>query len=251
MNRLLNKVALITGGSSGIGLATAKEFIAQGASVIITGRSQDSLEEARAALGERAHALVWDTATSSEMSRLTTLVLERVAGLDIVFLNAGIAKFAPFEQMTPAIFDESMNTNVKGAYFTIQALLPLMSEGGSIILNTSINAHIGAPGASVYAATKAALLTLAKNLSAELLPRRIRVNAISPGPVETSLHSAAKLGISPQALQHMNQSIIEQIPLHRFGRPEEIAKVALFFASEDSSFVLGAELIVDGGMSTL
>ena len=249
MDRLQNKVAIITGGTSGIGLATAKEFIAQGATVIITGRNQDSLDHITTELGQHAFGIVYDASHPEDIHRLSELVQAKVSSLDFLFINAGIAKFSPFDQMTENIFDESMNTNVKGTYFTIQALLPLMNAGGSILLNTSINAHIGAPGASVYAATKAALLTLAKNLSVELVPRRIRVNAISPGPIDTSLHSAAKLGISDQALTQMNQSIVEQSPLGRFGRPEEIAKVALFFASDDSSFVVGAELIVDGGMT--
>ncbi|QDK77530.1 SDR family oxidoreductase [Spirosoma sp. KCTC 42546] len=249
MNRLQNKVAIITGGSSGIGLATAKEFIAQGATVLITGRSEESLTQITAELGEKAHGIVWDASIPDNADHLSSFVQANFSSIDILFINAGVAKFAPFEKMTEAIFDESINTNVRGAYFTIQALVPFFKNGGSIILNTSINAHVGAPGASVYAATKGALLTMAKNLSTELIAHQIRVNAISPGPVDTSLHSATKLGISDQQLIQMNQGIIEAIPLGRFGRPEEIAKVALFFASDDSSFVVGAELIVDGGMS--
>jgi NAD(P)-dependent dehydrogenase (short-subunit alcohol dehydrogenase family) len=249
MNRLQNKVAIITGGSSGIGLATAKEFITQGATVLITGRNQDSLNQIIAELGEKAYGIVWDASIPDNSEHLLAFVQAHFQSIDFLFINAGIAKFAPFENMTEAIFDESVNTNLKGAYFIIQSLVPFFKNGGSILLNTSINAHVGAPGASVYAATKGALLTMAKNLSTELISRHIRVNAISPGPVDTVLHSAAKLGISEQQLTQMNQGIIEAIPLGRFGRPEEIAKVALFFASEDSSFVVGAELIVDGGMS--
>ncbi|QHV96900.1 SDR family oxidoreductase [Spirosoma endbachense] len=249
MNRLQDKVAVITGGTTGIGLATAKEFIAQGAKVIITGRSQASVDQAITELGEQAYGFIWDATDSGAIYRFAEFVQENFTSIDILFINAGVAKFATFEQMTPEIFDESVNTNVKGAYFTIQALLPFMDKGGSIVLNTSINAHIGAPGASVYAATKAAVLTLAKNLSVELISRNIRVNAISPGPIQTPLHTSTKLGLSEQQVDQMNQGIIEKIPLHRFGRPEEIAKVALFFASDDSSFVVGAELIVDGGMT--
>ncbi|WP_338872598.1 SDR family oxidoreductase [Spirosoma sp. SC4-14] len=249
MNRLQNKVTIITGGSSGIGLATAKEFIAQGATVLITGRSQKSLDQITAELGERALGIVWDASIPGNANHLSEFVQANFSTIDILFINAGVAKFAPFEAMTETIYDESMNTNVKAAYFTIQTLVPFFKNGGSIILNTSINAHVGAPGASVYAATKGALLTMAKNLSTELIGRQIRVNAISPGPIDTSLHSAAKLGISDQQLTQMNQGIVEAIPLGRFGRPEEIAKVVLFFASDDSSFVVGAELIVDGGMS--
>ncbi|UFH56299.1 SDR family oxidoreductase [Spirosoma sp. KNUC1025] len=249
MNRLENKVAFITGGSSGIGLATAQEFIAQGAIVIITGRNQETLDQVTSELGDKAYGFVWDASDSADSSHVTSFIEANFPAIDIIFINAGVAKFATFEKVTPEIFDESINTNVKGAYFTIQSLLPFMNRGGSIVLNTSINAHVGAPGASVYAATKAALLTMAKNLSVELIGRNIRVNAVSPGPIQTPLHTSAKLGLSEQQVEQMNQGIIEQIPLHRFGRPEEVAKVVLFFASDDSSFVVGAELIVDGGMT--
>ena len=249
MNRLQNKVAVITGGTSGIGLATAKEFIAEGATVIITGRSQETLDQITAELGDRAHGVIWNATDLTSLHRFSDSIQAHFPSIDVLFINAGIAKFALFEEMTEDIFDESMNTNVKSAYFAIQALVPLMKNGASIVLNTSINIHIGAPGASVYAATKAALWTMTKNLSAELIGRNIRVNAISPGPIQTPLHTSAKLGLSEREVDQMNQGIIEKIPLHRFGRPEEIAKVVLFFASDDSSFVVGAELIVDGGMS--
>jgi NAD(P)-dependent dehydrogenase (short-subunit alcohol dehydrogenase family) len=249
MNRLQNKVAVITGGTSGIGLATAKEFIAEGATVVVTGRNQETLDRITSELGARAYGFIWDAADLTNLYRFSDFIRANFSSIDVVFINAGIAKFAPFEEMTQDIFDESMNTNVKSAYFAIQAMVPFMTNGASIILNTSINAHIGAPGASVYAATKAALLTMTKNLSSELIGRNIRVNAISPGPIQTALHTSAKLGLSELEVDQMNQGIIEKIPLHRFGRPEEIAKVALFFASDDSSFVVGAELIVDGGMS--
>lgn len=249
MNRLQDKVAFITGGSSGIGLATAKEFLAQGATVIITGRNQETLDRVTTDLGDKAYGLVWDASDSTDASEVTGFIESNFPAIDVIFINAGVAKFGTFEQMTPEIFDDSIRTNVKGAYFTIQALVPFMNRGGSIILNTSINAHIGAPGASVYAATKAALLSMAKNLSVELIGRNIRVNAVSPGPIFTPLHTSAKLGLSEKEVEAMNQGIIEKIPLHRFGRPEEIAKVVLFFASDDSSFVVGAELIVDGGMT--
>jgi NAD(P)-dependent dehydrogenase (short-subunit alcohol dehydrogenase family) len=251
MNRLENKTAVITGGNSGIGLATAKEFIAQGAKVIITGRNKKSVEREVALLGENAFGVVSDASNLDDIKNLPAQVKAHVESIDIIFINAGIAQFTPFESVTEAFFDQSINTNVKGAFFTIQALLPLVNDGGSIVLNTSINAHVGMPGASIYAATKAALLSLAKNLSAELVGRKIRVNAISPGPIETSLHTSAKLGITEEQLAAMGEGIISQIPVGRFGKPEEIAKAALYFASDDSSFVLGAELIIDGGMSTL
>ncbi len=251
MNRLENKVAVITGGNSGIGLATAREFVAQGAKVIITGRNKAAVEEAAASLGPSAYGVVSDAANLEDIRRLPERIAAHFRRIDILFINAGIAQFAPIEQVEEDFFDKTMRTNFKGAYFTIQALLPLIQDGGSILLNTSINAHIGMPGASIYAASKAALISLARNLSAELLPRKIRVNAISPGPVATPLHSTAKLGVSDQQLEQIGESIVKQVPLGRFGTPEEIAKAAVFFASDESSFVLGAELIADGGMATL
>jgi NAD(P)-dependent dehydrogenase (short-subunit alcohol dehydrogenase family) len=246
MNRLLNKTAVITGGNSGIGLATAKEFIAEGARVIITGRNKVSLDQAVADLGSQARGVIVDVSNIKDVLQLGQQVSAIFPRVDVLFINAGIAKFSPIEGVTEAFFDEQFDINVKGAFFTIQQLLPLMGEGGSIVLNTSINAHVGMPNASIYAASKAAVLTFAKNLSAELLPRKIRVNAVSPGPVATPLHS--KLGVPEK--EHMEQTAAA-IPLGRFGTPEEIAKIAVFFASEDSSFVLGAELIADGGMATL
>jgi NAD(P)-dependent dehydrogenase (short-subunit alcohol dehydrogenase family) len=153
--------------------------------------------------------------------------------------------------MTEEMFDEVMDVNFKGAYFTLQQLLPLVNNGGSIIFNTSINAHIGAPGASVYAASKSALLSLTKNLAAELLPRRIRVNAVSPGPVVTPLHSAQKLGLTDTQWQQRDEAITKLIPIGRFGTMEELAKIITFFASDDSTYLLGSELIADGGMYNL
>jgi len=251
MKKLANKTAVITGGNSGIGLATAKEFIAQGAKVIITGRNQQSINEALALLGDNAHGVIVDSADINKIWTLGEKVKAITPNIDIVFINAGIGKFSPADQMSEDLFDEIMDINFKGAYFSLQQLLPLINDGGSIVLNTSINAHIGMPGASVYAASKAALLSLAKNLSAELTGRRIRVNAVSPGPVGTPLHSSEKLGISDEQLAKMGEGIISQIPIGRFGTVEELAKIVTFFASDDSTFVLGTELIADGGMSTL
>ena len=245
MNRLLNKTAVITGGNSGIGLATAREFIKEGASVIITGRNKATVDQAVAELGASARGVVADLSRLDSIRQLAGEVTAITPRVDVLFINAGIAKFAPIEGVDEAFFDEQFDINVKGAYFTIQQLLPLMGEGGSIVLNTSINAHIGMPNASIYAATKAAVLTFAKNLSAELLPRKIRVNAVSPGPIATPLHE--KLGLPAEAAEGMKSLI----PIGRFGTADEIARIVVFFASEDSSFVLGAELIADGGMATL
>lgn len=249
MSRLQNKTALITGGNSGIGFATAKEFLEQGATVIITGRSQASLDEAKKALNGKVHTILSNTSKLSEIRALAAAVQQITPQLDTLFINAGIGKFAPIEAVTEEHFDEQFNTNVKGAYFTIQELLPLIKDGGSIILNTSVSAHMGMATSSVYSATKAALLTLTRTLSAELLPRRIRVNAISPGPVTTPIFG--KMGVPAEQIDGLKTSIQSQVPIGRFGEPAEIAKVATFFASDDSSFVLGAELIADGGMYTL
>lgn len=249
MSRLQNKTALITGGNSGIGFATAKEFLEQGATVIITGRSQAALDEAKKALNGKVHTILSNTSNLGDVRALRNQVQQITPQLDIVFINAGIGKFAPIEAVTEEHYDEQFNINVKGAYFTIQELLPLINDGGSIILNTSINAHMGMANSSVYSATKAALLTLARTLSAELLPRRIRVNAISPGPVTTPIFD--KLGLPVDDKEGLRTAIQSKVPLGRFGDPAEIARVATFFASDDSTFVLGAEIIADGGMITL
>ena len=249
MNRLQNKTALITGGNSGIGFATAKEFLEQGATVIITGRNQASLQEAKQALQGKVHTILSDTSKLDDIHNLAKQVQQITPRLDVVFINAGIGKFAPIEAVTVEHYDEQFNINVKGAYFTIQEVLPLVNDGGSIILNTSINAHIGMANTSVYAATKAALLTLARTLSTELLPRRIRVNAISPGPITTEI--LKKTGLTTEQVNGFKEALTNQVPLGRLGDPSEIAKVATFFASDDSSFVIGAELIADGGMITL
>lgn len=251
MKRLANKTAVITGGNSGIGLATAKDFITEGAEVIITGRNRESLNAALKELGDHARGIVLDVSNPEDIASFGEKLKVLTSQINILFVNAGIAKFAPIDSATVAHFDEQFNTNVKGAYFTIQQVLPLMPENSSIVLNTSINAHVGMANASVYSATKAAVVTLVRTLSAELLPRKIRVNAVSPGPVSTPLHSAEKFGVTAEQIQQIGEGIARQIPLGRFGRPEEIARVVTFFASDDSSFILGAELIVDGGMSTL
>ncbi|MEO7216147.1 SDR family oxidoreductase [Mucilaginibacter sp.] len=251
MKKLANKTAVITGGNSGIGLATAKEFIAQGAKVIITGRNQKSIDDAIALLGENASGVIADSGSMAQIKTLGGQVKAITTGIDIIFINAGMGKFNSVEQMEEEMFDEIMDINFKGAYFSLQQLLPLVNEGGSIIFNTSINAHIGMAGASVYAASKAALLSLTKNLAVELLPRKIRVNSVSPGPVGTPFHSTDKLGLTEEQLQQMGEGIIKQVPIGRFGTVEELAKVVTFFASDDSTFLLGSELIADGGMYNL
>lgn len=249
MRRLKGKVAVITGGNSGIGLATAKEFVEQGAKVVISGRDQKTLDEAAKQLGSDALAVRADVAHLADIDKLFAAVKAKFGRIDVLFVNAGIGKFSPFEAVTEEFYDAILDVNLKGAFFTIQRALPLLADGASIVLNTSINAHIGMPNSSVYAASKAGLLSLARTLSAELLGRNIRVNAISPGPVSTPIFG--RLGLPAEVLEQTRQDIVSQVPMKRFGRPEEIAKTVLFLASSDSSFLLGTEIVADGGMSQL
>ncbi|WP_246795975.1 SDR family oxidoreductase [Burkholderia perseverans] len=249
MDRFIGRTVLVTGGNSGIGFAAAQAFAAQGARVVITGRDAQALERARDTLGGTALAIRNSTGTAAAARELATELAAAGVRLDAVFINAGVAKFAPFEQVDEALWDTTFDSNVKGAYFQIQALVPLLNRGASIVLNGSINAHIGMPASSVYAASKAALISLAKTLSAELLPRGVRVNVISPGPVATPLYG--KLGIAADALADTAEQIRSQVPLGRFGEPAEIAATVLHLASPESAFIVGAEIIADGGMVTL
>jgi len=249
MRKLEGKVAVITGGNSGIGLATAKEFKEQGARVVITGRDQQTLDEAKRDIGGDVLAVRSDTSRLTDIDKLLAAVKEKFGKIDVLFVNAGIGKFVPVAEVTEELFDSIMDINFKGAYFTIQKALPFLNDNASIVLNTSIVAHIGMPNSSVYAASKAALLTLVRTLSAELVGRGIRVNAVSPGPIATPILN--RLGLPPEALAETKNGLEGQVPMKRFGRPEEIAKTVLFLASSDSSFLLGTEIIADGGMSQL
>lgn len=249
MNRLQNKVAVITGGNSGIGFATAQEFIAEGAQVVITGRNAQAVREAVAELGSQAQGVVSDAASMADLHQLADQLRVHHPRIDVLFVNAGVAFFVPIAQVDEAHYDAMFTTNVKGAYFTIQQLLPLMSDHGSIILTSSTAAHLGMAGASVYTATKAALTTLARTLSAELLDRHIRVNAISPGPTDTP--AMDKMGVSAEVQAQMFEGFLQQVPMKRMGAPKEIATVVTFLASDDSSFVMGEDIIVGGGIATL
>jgi len=249
MNRFTNKTVLVIGGNSGIGLATAIQYAKEGARVVITGRDQATLDQAKALIGADTIALQndqGDLRAAAELAR--TLTAEGIR-LDAIFINAGVAKFAAFADIDEALWDQTFNVNVKGAYFTIQALTPLLNRGAAIVLNGSINAHIGMPSSSVYAASKAALISLAKTLSAELLPQGVRVNVVSPGPIATPLYG--RLGMEAAQLEQMAAAIQAQIPLQRFGTPEELASAVLFMSSAESAFIVGTELIIDGGMSQL
>jgi NAD(P)-dependent dehydrogenase (short-subunit alcohol dehydrogenase family) len=246
MKKLENKVAVVTGGNSGIGLATAQEFIAQGANVVITGRNAEALHEAALKLGEKAYPITSDTSKLSDIERLAKQIADRFGKIDVLFINAGIAKFVPLEHVTEEIFDETFDINTKGAYFTIQKLAPLMKQGGSIILNSTVATHVGMANSSVYSASKAALTTLAKSLSAELLPKGIRINVVSPGPIATPIYN--KMGLSQEQQQQFAQYMIPNVPMKRFGAPEEIAKAVTFFASDESSYISGVDILVDGGI---
>lgn len=249
MTDLTGKVAVITGGNSGIGQATAKELVSLGAKVVISGRDEKLLEQAASELGGSALTISADVTKLGDLSRLFERAEDAFGRVDILFVNAGLAVLKPLSEITEDDFDTVMNVNFRGAYFTLQQALPHLNDGASIVLNTSINAHIGMPTTTVYAASKAALSSLIRTVSAELLPRSIRVNAVSPGPIETPFFG--KLGMDEAQLQGMASSIVGQIPIKRFGKPQEIAKIVAFLASDDASFILGTELTADGGMSQL
>jgi NAD(P)-dependent dehydrogenase (short-subunit alcohol dehydrogenase family) len=246
--RLAGKIALITGGSSGIGLATAKIFQKEGAKVVITGRNQAKLDGVVKEIGGDIFAVQSDTAKVSDIDDLIAKIKERYGKIDVLFLNAGAGEPSPIETTTEADFDKVVNINLKGIFFTVQKAIPLLNQGASIILTCSCIHLMGQPGNSVYSATKAGVRSLARSMSAELKDRGIRVNSLSPGAIRT-----------PMLEEFMHYTGTEKeeftkmlnIPLGRLGESEEIAKTALFLASDDSSYILGADIIVDGGMSQL
>lgn len=245
MSRLQGKRTLITGGTSGIGLETARQFLAEGARVIVTGVNPESIEKARKELGAEVLVLRADSASVAAQQELAQAVKAHYGQLDIAFLNAGVSVWKPIEAWTEEMFDRSFDINVKGPYFLIQALLPVFANPASVVLNTSVSAHVGSAHSSVYAATKAAFLNLSKTLSGELLARGVRVNAVSPGPIETPLYD--KLGIPDTYRDQLNKDIVATIPFGRFGTPEEVAKAVLYLASDESRWTVGSEIIVDGG----
>lgn len=247
MNKLDGKVAVITGGSSGIGLATALEFKALGAKIVIAGRDETTLQAAARQLGSDVLAVRADVSVMDDLDELFASTTARFGGIDIVFVNAGMAKMGPIEAMSEAVFDAVMATNFKGAYYTIQKALPHLNENASIILNGSLNAHVGFANASLYSASKAALHSLARTLTAELVGRGIRINTLNTGPINTPIYS--KLGLPEEVVQGFAQTMAGRVPLKRFGTPEEVAKAAAFLASSDSAFILGSEITADGGMS--
>src|SRR3984957_1964867 len=221
MKRLEGKTALVTGGNSGIGLATAKRFQEEGARVAISGRSKKTLDEAVKNLGNGLLAVQSDVAKLSDLDKLFAEVSQKLGKLDVLFVNAGIAKFAPLAETSESLYDEIFDINVKGAYFTIQKALPFLNDGASIILNTSVAGSTGNPGASAYSATKAALRSLARTAAAELVGRGIRVNTVAPGPIVTPI--LGRTGLPKEAIDEFTKRIVERVPMKRFGQPEEVA----------------------------
>jgi NAD(P)-dependent dehydrogenase (short-subunit alcohol dehydrogenase family) len=249
MKRLEGKVALVTGGNSGIGLASAKRLAEEGARVAISGRSRKTLDEAVKIIGNGVLAIQSDTSKLPEIDKLFDEVSKKLGKIDVLFVNAGVAKFVSIANTTEELFDEQFDTNVKGAYFTVQKSLPYLNDGASIILNTSIVSTKGNADASVYSSTKAALRSLARTASTELLPRKIRVNAVAPGPITTPIFG--RLGLPQDVLEATAKNILERVPMKRFGQPEEVAGAVAFLASSDASYITGVELNVDGGIGQL
>jgi len=247
MHRLERKISLVTGGTSGIGLATAKQFVNEGAYVFITGRREPELAAAVKEIGGNVTGVQGDVSNLADLDRLFAQIRKEKGKLDVVFANAGVAKYAPFGQITEEFYDSIFNINVKGLLFTVQKALPLLPDGASIVLNASIVASKGFSSNSVYSATKAAVRSFARTWTTDLKDRRIRVNAISPGSIDTP--GLSDLLASSETGEQRRKMISSMVPLGRFGAPDEIAKALVFLASDESSYVTGTELFVDGGFA--
>jgi len=249
MGRLDGKVAVVTGGNSGIGLATAKRLQEEGARVAISGRSKKTLDEAVKTIGNGVVAVQGDVAKLTDVDKLYAEVSGKLGKIDVLFVNAGVGKFAPLADTSESAYDELFDINIKGAYFTIQKALPFLNDGASIILNTSVLDSKGNAGTSAYSATKAALRSLARTAAAELVGRGIRVNAVAPGPIVTPI--LGRTGLPKEALDEFAKEIIARNPMKRFGQPEEVAATVAFLASQDASYITGVEINVDGGMGQI
>jgi NAD(P)-dependent dehydrogenase (short-subunit alcohol dehydrogenase family) len=247
MSRLDRKTVVITGGNSGIGLATAKAWAAEGARVIITGRNPETLAAAAAEIGEGTVPVAGDLRERAARDRLVEVVRDSGGRVDALFANAGIAVPAPFDQADEAHFDSMFDTNVKALFFITQALAPFFVQGTSVIFNTTALVRKGVAGMSVYSASKAAVRSLARTLAAELAPQGVRVNCIAPGPIETPIYG--RMGLPQEAVEEFGQQIQRQVPLQRFGNPDEIARAATFLASADASYMTGSEITIDGGFA--
>ncbi|MCM5663459.1 SDR family oxidoreductase [Galbibacter mesophilus] len=246
MEKFNDKVVLITGGTSGIGKATAQQFIEQGATVIITGRHQDTVDQTARELGERGHGVVADSSSISDLKKLAETVKSKTGKVDVLFVNAGYGKFAPIPEIDEEHYSQQFDVLVKGSIFTVQSILPLMGEGSNIILNTSVVTEQGMPGASVYSAAKSAVQSLLKTFAAELSEQKIRVNAVSPGPIETDFFN--KTGMNDEEQEGFAETVLDKVPMKRFGKSKEIADAVLFLASENASYIHGTEIYIDGGM---
>jgi len=251
MGRLDNRTALITGGTSGIGLGAARRLQEEGARVIITGSRPASVEAALARLGDGAAGLVLDVRDTAAIAALPDRVREHTDRVDVLLPNAGVSMSRPFGSVTEQQFDEIVDVNLKGVYFTVQALLPLLQRGASIVLNGSATAERGIPGSSVYAATKAAMSSLAVNLSAELLDRGIRVNAIAPGAVDTALWDKLNPGADPAVHEQVRAGVTAAVPVGRIASPEEIGALVAYLGSDESAYVVGSTIVIGGGTGTL
>ena len=249
MKRLEGKVAIVTGGNSGIGLASAKRLQEEGAKVAITGRSRQTLDEAVRTIGNGVVAVQADVSKLADIDKMYAEVAEKLGKIDVLFVNAGVAKFAPFAETSESTYDENFDINIKGAYFTIQKALPWLNDGASIILNTSVVDSKGQYGASAYAATKAAMRSLARSAAAELVGRNIRVNTVAPGPIETPIFG--RTGLPQEAIDDFAKDVVNKIPMKRFGQPEEVAGAVAFLASQDASYITGVEINVDGGLGQI
>lgn len=249
MKRLEGKVAVVTGGNSGIGLAAAIRLQEEGAKVAISGRSKQTLGDAVKSIGNGILAVQSDVANLADIDRLFAEVGQKLGKIDILFVNAGVAKFAPLADTSEKIFDEQYDINIKGAYFTIQKALPFLNDGASIILNTSVVDEKGTVGASAYASTKAALRSLARTAAAELVGRGIRVNTVAPGPITTPIFG--RTGLPQEAIDDFAKGVLERVPMKRFGKPEEVAGAVAFLASQDASYITGVEINVDGGLGQI
>jgi NAD(P)-dependent dehydrogenase (short-subunit alcohol dehydrogenase family) len=249
MARFQGKVAVVTGGNSGIGLATARRLQEEGAKVAISGRSRQTLDDAVKTIGNGVLAVQADVSRLADVDKLYEEVSQKLGKIDVLFVNAGVAKFGPLAETSESTYDEQFNINIKGAYFTIQKALPFLNDGASIILNTSVADSKGTAGTSAYAATKAALRSLARTAAAELAGRGIRVNTVAPGPIVTPIFD--RTGLPKQAVEEFAKQIVDQVPLKRFGQPEEVAGVVAFLASQDASYITGTEINVDGGLGQI
>lgn len=248
-NRFENKIVVVTGGTTGIGFAAARKFVAEGANVVITGVNPGRIQEAVSKLGSSASGYEADVSKPAELDKLFDRIRAKHGRIDVLFGNAGIAKLSPVADTTPEFFDEIVNTNFKGAFFTAQKALPMLVDGGAIVFTTSYFTEVGTAGASVVSASKAALRSLTRTLARELLDRKIRVNSVSPGVIETPLFG--KLGLPDEQVEQIGKALLAGIPVQRFGTADEIADAVAFLASGEASYITGLDLAVDGGRTLI